>query len=296
MSCEFFCGFEKKLKDDMEIIRIEIDLLESLHKFKLPFVEKEKESYCEQVSSDMSRVFCEPIDEKVKFTDDFFAQKNEQQINSVSKGKKRKYKNGLEDENELKLKLVKPNFKPDSKYWLNDLQIDKALEAFQLYYPNVTIYTIAKTECALRIEKKFLHNLLEHPNLIFLLHSINHWIVLTNIKKKICMYESLNQDEYIEGLKQFFSIMFPQKKKIVINKIWMKHLQRGSNDCGLFALAYINSLCKGREPSLIQYNQDTMRQNFNNFIDGHPFLIDEISDATDTHLKTGYPYTLSLEN
>ena len=47
----------------------------------------------------------------------------------------------------------------------------------------------------------------------------------------------------------------------------MKHRQQGSNDCGVFVLAYIESIINHLEPSLISYKQETMRTNYNNFID-----------------------------
>ena len=46
---------------------------------------------------------------------------------------------------------------------------------------------------------------------------------------------------------------FPFHKKVHVQK------QEGDNDCGLFALAYIESLCRGHEPRLIEYDQSYMR-------------------------------------
>ena len=39
------------------------------------------------------------------------------------------------------------------------------------------------------------------------------------------------------------------------------------NDCGLFALACVESICNNWELSLIVYNQHTMRKVYNDFID-----------------------------
>ncbi len=42
--------------------------------------------------------------------------------------------------------------------------------------------------------------------------------------------------------------------------------QEGFNDCGLFALAYMNTLCSGKNPSLCAYTQSKMRAHYNNCI------------------------------
>ncbi|RNA44531.1 hypothetical protein BpHYR1_044209 [Brachionus plicatilis] len=42
--------------------------------------------------------------------------------------------------------------------------------------------------------------------------------------------------------------------------------QIGSNDCGLFSIAYAYELSCKRDPSNIQYDQVSMRRNFNNLV------------------------------
>ena len=46
----------------------------------------------------------------------------------------------------------------------------------------------------------------------------------------------------------------------------MFYLQVSSNYCGLFTLGYVMALCRNDEPSLIEFDQATMRTEFNNFI------------------------------
>ena len=47
----------------------------------------------------------------------------------------------------------------------------------------------------------------------------------------------------------------------------MNYTMASVNDCGLFALAYADSICNYSDPSLVVYNQHIMRNWYNNFID-----------------------------
>ena len=48
-------------------------------------------------------------------------------------------------------------------------------------------------------------------------------------------------------------------------------LQKGSNDCGLFSLANLRSLCQEADPSLLHYEQKLMRNHFNVCIENKTF-------------------------
>ena len=37
-------------------------------------------------------------------------------------------------------------------------------------------------------------------------------------------------------------------------------MQEGSHDCGLFAVAYITSICNGPDPAVLLYKQNAMRK------------------------------------
>ena len=37
-------------------------------------------------------------------------------------------------------------------------------------------------------------------------------------------------------------------------------MQEGSHDCGLFAVAYITSICNGQDPAVLLYKQNAMRK------------------------------------
>ena len=43
-------------------------------------------------------------------------------------------------------------------------------------------------------------------------------------------------------------------------------IQKGGNDCGLFAISNLLSICYNKDPSNINYNQSLMRHHFNQSI------------------------------
>jgi len=85
------------------------------------------------------------------------------------------------------------------------------------------------------------------------------------------VYESFDSDYYVKQsaeLQHILSMIFPPEisgssikiKRVHVNK------QAGQNDCGLFILAYIESLCRNLEPGLIIYDQNSLRDSYNRFV------------------------------
>ena len=52
--------------------------------------------------------------------------------------------------------------------------------------------------------------------------------------------------------------MKTQATSFLVHKVRVKR-QRGSSDCGLFAIAFAYSICEGRDPHSICYDQSVMR-------------------------------------
>ena len=63
-------------------------------------------------------------------------------------------------------------------------------------------------------------------------------------------------------------MILPDEHSVSIKKIGVKK-QEGENDCGLFALAYMESLCKNQEPGLLAYHQSGMRAAYNYFVENN---------------------------
>jgi hypothetical protein len=165
--------------------------------------------------------------------------------------------------------------------WLTDINIDLVLEYFQKKYSahGFNIVTMAEQEDDSSDFNRMKWTFENKENLILLYCHDSHWVAATNINtivsnenliknnKPIFIYDSLNSTNYLNGVQPILLKMFPDKKLHVIHKVNMKYSQDGTNDCGLFALAYIESILNMKEPSLIKYNQGSMRIRYNEFID-----------------------------
>jgi hypothetical protein len=161
--------------------------------------------------------------------------------------------------------------------WLDDSNLDFVIEYFQKKYPNFKILTHAQLVCSL-IEKHFDLDL-KNKNLIILCGFNSHWCILTNVTSigmqnynsvdnVFYVYDSLNIPNYVECVVDIFKVMFQDRRDIYVFKPKVFFPQNNLNDCGLFALAYIKSLCEYQEPALIEFDQSNniMRRNYNKFI------------------------------
>jgi hypothetical protein len=135
-------------------------------------------------------------------------------------------------------------------------------------------------------------------SMFFMYISNSHWMVLTNIdseedtystshcaegyynfgnseavpnSRNWLVYESFDSDYYVKQsaeLQHILSMIFPLEIRVSSIKIKRVHVnkQAGQNDCGLFILAYIESLCRNLEPGLIIYDQNSLRDSYNRFV------------------------------
>ena len=69
-----------------------------------------------------------------------------------------------------------------------------------------------------------------------------------------------------------------------------------SSNCGLFASANVMALCRNYEPSLIKFEQATIRTEFNNFIDRdlEGFGVNFIRNVTNTNISEMKSYFTHL--
>ena len=94
-----------------------------------------------------------------------------------------------------------------------------------------------------------------------------HWIVASNVMqtsdhRTVNVYNSsfteLNQESYDLILRIFHTRINDDRRTTVVMKELQK--QKGSTDCGLFAIAVMTSLAHKEDPSTTKYNQNKMRQ------------------------------------
>ena len=201
----------------------------------------------------------------------------------------------------------------NKKTWLTDINIDLALNSLQADFPNILILTCAQHALLLDSNFNWLKFIcdLKTEKLIMVLCYQSHWIVATNIDTgrsnlpissvssfPVFVYDSFGDRAYLNGLKLTLSHMFPSKHNFLVHHAKTNYKQVSSNDCGLFALAYVRALCLHLEPSLIEFCQKTMRHEYNSFImrDCKEFRINVIKDNSLTDRSVMNPCIITIDN
>ncbi|KAJ8353674.1 hypothetical protein SKAU_G00212410 [Synaphobranchus kaupii] len=91
--------------------------------------------------------------------------------------------------------------------------------------------------------------------------SANHWVTVSNIGCKVGtvhVFDSLGQHKTEDFIAQVTCLLaFPGKS---VQLQWPDvQQQAGVSDCGLFAIANSLTLCRGEDPSMVDYHQAAMR-------------------------------------
>ena len=129
---------------------------------------------------------------------------------------------------------------------LDDFIIFIALSQLQQQFPAILIYKATGYRYCPHETVQIVHN------------DAHHWLLLSSLNGKVIIYDSLNMkptDSLIKQMKQLFS---PDDSLPPYHQANC-HVQTGSKDCGLFAIAYAVSLFHGIEPDKIVYDQSKMR-------------------------------------
>jgi len=105
---------------------------------------------------------------------------------------------------------------------------------------------------------------------ILISHTKSHWVTVTSITFDSLLYDpcswflydSLHNDSYYY-LAQQMLLRLNSSCKL---KRLACQTQHGFDDCGLFSIANAITLCEGRDPSSIFYNQSFMRAHYDKCI------------------------------
>ena len=91
----------------------------------------------------------------------------------------------------------------------------------------------------------------------------NHWIALSTVGcQKACIkIFGCNGGKELPKprLKLISTLLQTQENQFSVEFVDVQ-MQEGSHDCGLFALAYITSICNGQDPAVLLYKQNAMRK------------------------------------
>ena len=87
-------------------------------------------------------------------------------------------------------------------------------------------------------------------------------------------YDSIGSPSYLLALAPFFkSLSEIVETDVFIVESMSIQTQKGINDCGLFALANLISICKGIDPCSLKLKQNKMREHYNSSLDKLKFEI-----------------------
>ena len=90
---------------------------------------------------------------------------------------------------------------------------------------------------------------------------MNHCLLSLNISDTVVVYDSIYKAPHRKEVKNLLFLFY--KNFIVDGELVIKYAdvrkQIGSNDCGLFFIAYAVDLAEGHEPSDIKYDQSCIR-------------------------------------
>jgi hypothetical protein len=120
------------------------------------------------------------------------------------------------------------------------------------------------------------------PFSAFIVHAKDHWITVSNAKpdseksdssNEWIVYDSLNNEKYLKYLKPFFAIL--KKLDPSFNGKYRSVQvigQNGSDDSGLFAIAYVLAIANKKDPAKLKFNQSKMRSHFNSCVKNQQFV------------------------
>ena len=87
-----------------------------------------------------------------------------------------------------------------------------------------------------------------------------HFVTSSTVGATLRIYDSLNLTLTADLWTQLAALFSPdQRTRPHAQQVYMRYKQRGSTDCGLYAIAYAVDLAEGEDPSNIRYDQRRMR-------------------------------------
>jgi O6-methylguanine-DNA--protein-cysteine methyltransferase len=90
----------------------------------------------------------------------------------------------------------------------------------------------------------------------------NHWITVAGVPPgTVHIYDSVYSTVSVDTKMQVASLMCSNESTIVF-KIHRVQYQQGSDDCGVFAVAFATDLAFGNEPASVHYEQKSLRGHF----------------------------------
>ena len=143
--------------------------------------------------------------------------------------------------------------------WLTDNVIDATQILLKKKYPKMggLQSTVLGVNLTFSIERGKFVQIINVRN--------SHWITISNAMSQtlneISVYDSKPSWTGVfprKAIEQIAALICSGEKQFTLN-FQPVQVQRGSDDCGLFAIAFAESLCSGASPSSLRYTQESLR-------------------------------------
>ena len=156
-----------------------------------------------------------------------------------------------------------------------NFQVSYAMYLISLEFPDYNIlFRSCSWKTMFNFSKWHLMYGANEPNITensFIIFNINkYWVLLTNHENNLNtwrLYDSIGSACYFNDLVYFFKALSEVVSTdcfVVESRSVQK--QKGASDCGLFALANLISICNRLDPSDLIFDQNKMREHYNNSI------------------------------
>ena len=141
--------------------------------------------------------------------------------------------------------------------WLSDSHIEAAHIILRKMYPRqngLQNTLVLQSQLSWRSSDKDFVQIVHISN--------NHWVCVSNrwCPPGVCdVYDSLAPSFCSSLITQIKCMVNTTYSELIVRYIDVQY-QRGQSDCGLFATAFAEALCKHIDPNMLTFNQDLMRE------------------------------------
>ncbi len=90
----------------------------------------------------------------------------------------------------------------------------------------------------------------------------NHWVTSMNSETHVKLYDSLYNGQLASDLQCHLRSLYSTGDGPLEVRVHRVQQQQGITDCGLYAIAYTQSLASGKDPTKLNFKQDQMRNHF----------------------------------
>lgn len=131
--------------------------------------------------------------------------------------------------------------------WLTDVHISAATELLKTQFPNLAGFQASILGQNLSFRR------LEGPYVQIIHTNGNHWVTVAGIHGSfVKVYDSKYKSVTEDTKRQIACLTAPDKKYIDIH-VENTQCQKGSSDCGLYAVAFATEICFGNNPASYRF-------------------------------------------